>query len=278
MLSLRRTLLTAANRLGHVLPKGLQRRIADFPGVLRLMERLSRSEFQQVTTPEGAPLLINPLFHAYLAAHGLTDYEPDMRAAITRLAQPGMVAYDIGANVGIFSLLFASLVGPRGQVYAFEPEKNNYLCLRKTLELNPTLPIVLDKRAVGRAPGTEKFDRRGGAFSGRLLTETQHQATDNVETIETVSVDHLIAHEGYRPPDILKIDVEGNERLVLEGMATLLSQSSPTIICELHTHLGDPSERVIELLEGYGYKLTDIHGGPVSLEGAAQELHIVAAK
>ena len=276
--SLRSLLFSSANRLGHALPKGLQRRIADFPGVLRLLEKLSSRQLEQIATPEGGRLAINPLFHSYLSRAGLVDHEPEIRNAILRLTRPGMVAYDIGANVGVFSFLFASLVGDEGIVYAFEPERNNYHCFRKSLQINQSKNIVLDTRAVGRAKSTEKFDRRGGAFSGRLVGDAHYEATDNVEIVETVSIDHLVASEGYRPPDILKIDVEGNERLVLEGMANLFQTSSPIIICELHTHLGDPSQRVIELLQGYGYKITDIGGALADPKEVAKELHVIARK
>jgi len=53
----------------------------------------------------------------------LLSYEPKIRKAIQKFTKPGMIAYDIGANVGVFSFLFASIVNKEGHVYAFEPEK-----------------------------------------------------------------------------------------------------------------------------------------------------------
>jgi len=169
-----------------------------------------------------------------------------------------MVAYDIGANVGIFSFLFASLVGDGGIVYAFEPESNNYTCLSKSLTINKYKNIILDNRAVGKSKSKGKFDRRGGAFSGRLIGDAIYNTTENIEIVETVNIDYLVDEGGYRVPDILKIDVEGNEGMVLEGMKTVLNSYSPIIICELHTHLGESSDKVINLLSSYGYTISNL--------------------
>jgi FkbM family methyltransferase len=196
-----------------------------------------------------------------------------------------MSAYDIGANVGVFSYLFASLVGADGDVYAFEPEKNNYLCFQISLGLNPDAKVKLDTRAVASGEGKQLFDRRGGAFSGRLIgTQAHYHTTENVEQVSTVSIDHLVKVEGYRKPDILKIDVEGNEGMVLEGMREVLAAHAPIIICELHTHLGDSSESVLSLLRQYGYVIHPahaVHDGATAPEPAARpsgEHHIIALK
>jgi FkbM family methyltransferase len=246
------------NALARRLPPTLRRRIADFPGVLVALARLARNRFETIVSPEGIQLSIYPLYHANLMETGsLEGYEPDMRQAIRVLTKPGMVAYDLGANVGVFSILFASLVQSRGLVYAFEPEPNNYTCLRRTIEQNGLGNIVLDTRAVGRESERGVFDRRGGAFSGRLLgKDAKYEASTNLQTVETVSIDALIADEGYRPPAIMKIDIEGNEGLALEGMQRTLRDYSPVLIIELHWHLGDPIERVSELLarNGYGWR------------------------
>nr|NIQ13436.1 FkbM family methyltransferase [Candidatus Dadabacteria bacterium] len=186
----------------------------------------------------------------------LENYEPEIRKAILKLTRPGMVAYDIGANIGVFSFLFASIVKSGGTVYAFEPEKNNYICLEKSLEINNIKNVFLDKRAVGKYKGKEIFDRRGGAFSGRLIGEdVKYNQTGNIEYIDTINIDTLITVENVLAPDIMKIDVEGNEILVLEGMVNTLQKYSPIILCELHTHLGESSNDVINLLIDNGYSI-----------------------
>ena len=280
------TILSGVNRIGQALPRSLQRRIADFPGVLRLFERLSRSSFSELLTPEGHRLVVNPLFHAHLMASGeVGDYEKGIRRSISKLTAPGMVAYDVGANVGVFSFLLSSAVGEKGAVYAFEPEENNSVCFEESLRVNDCRNIVLDKRAVGRKAGSEKFDRRGGAFSGRLVgEEAAYQTTGNMRSVRVVSIDHLVENEGFRAPDILKIDVEGNEGMVLQGMRGVLAAKGPTIICEVHTHLGETSTQVTDLLTGHGYRISDVEEvlGEQALDLEPHEMsigrHIIAIK
>ncbi|MRS02975.1 FkbM family methyltransferase [bacterium] len=285
MNSLRRILLTSINRFGQAIPKSLQRRIADFPGILKVFEKLSNSDLMEIPTPEGCSLVMNPLLHYSLVrSGGLSDYEPDMRKTILKFTRPGMVAYDIGANVGVFSFLFASIVGEDGMVYSFEPEENNYTCFEKSLEKHNKKNIVLDKRAVGRTKSTERFDRRGGAFSGRLIGNGLYDTTDNIKIVETVSIDYVVNEERYRVPDILKIDVEGNEGMVLEGMRNILETCHPIIICELHTHLGESTDQVTNLLTSYGYTISNIKdaltedGISETVSNRPVERHIIAVK
>lgn len=277
--------LSFLNRLVRRVPRGVKRGIADFPGVLGLFERFYGKDLAEIRTPEGFRLAVNPWFHSNLVAAGdLGAYEPETRGAILRLTRPGMTAYDIGANVGIFSFLFASIVKD-GTVYAFEPERNNYLYFEKSLAMNGARNIVLDRRAIGRATETARFDRRGGAFSGRLVGDRPgYKPTRNIARVETVSVDFLVAEEGYRAPDIVKIDVEGNEYMVLEGMRNILMTHGPIIICELHTHLGEKSERVLELLHDCGYAVSPV-GSSTTTEKRdsapaelSRETHITAIK
>lgn len=254
---MKKQILGLINRLGERLPKRLQRAIVDFPGVLALLGKLSSGVKEEIVSPEGYVIEINPLFHSNLTKNGgLEYYESDMRRAITRLTEPGFTAYDIGANVGIFSFLFLSLVGSKGHVYAFEPEPNNNECLGRSIEKAGTGGITLDRRAIGDKIDVALFDRRGGAFSGRLVGDNvKYNPTDNIIEVRSTTLDKLVGDENYLPPDIMKIDVEGNEALVLSGMTRILRDNSPIIICELHGHLGDSIETVETILRENDYRI-----------------------
>ena len=253
-------LLSFINRIGAIMPSRMRRAIADFPGVMQLLSKFSTSAIEEITSPEGYSIFISPLFHSNLTDNGgLVNYEPSMRQAITRLTKPGFTAYDIGANVGVFSFLFLSLVGSRGYVYGFEPEVNNTKFLSRSIKQAGATNITLDTRAVGDTSGEAEFDRRGGAFSGRLVGgHSSYEPTKNVTKVVTTSLDELVFDQGYPGPDIIKIDVEGNEGLVLSGMKKILRESPPIIICEMHSHLGDSVEAVEELLRANDFRLYDI--------------------
>ena len=275
-------LLALINRAGQMLPKRILRLLADSPHVFRFMQKLSRNEYREISTPEGYRIYINPLFHSNLVKTGdIRDYEPQLREAIVQYCKPGMSAWDVGANVGVFTFLFASRVGSAGIVYAFEPEQNNLECLLRSIQFNGIKNIMPDNRAISDSVSKQHFDRRGGAFSGRLVgNNNSYRSTENIETVDTASIDFLVDEKGYRTPDIIKIDVEGNEYMVLNGMRSILHNRNPVILCEIHTHLGDSSLKVFGLLQSSGYAITDIRGRPVDTNepGSLRERHIIACK
>jgi len=208
-------------------------------------------------TPEGHDLRLHPILHAeLLSLADLADYEPELRRTITAVVRPGMMAFDVGANVGIFTSLLSSLVGAEGRVVAFEPEETNAACLDESIRQVPLPNVSLERRAVGRATGSAQFDHRGGAFSGRLVGSGGYAVTRNVTPIEVVSLDDYTAGGGPAP-DVVKIDVEGNEMMVLEGMERLLAEHPPILVCEVHAHLGDSPQAVIDHLHRRGYEILD---------------------
>jgi hypothetical protein len=126
------------------------------------------------------------------------------------------------------------------------------------------------------------FDRRGGAFSGRAVYEGMPPVSRNLCQKRSVSLDDFVFLHGNRPPDVVKIDVEGNEAAVLKGMAGILEKHPPSLICELHSHLGDDLTPVYSLLTQSGYSLFRLsewlQGGQRELQSLADTSHIVALK
>jgi FkbM family methyltransferase len=151
----------------------------------------------------------------------------------------------------------STLVGEKGQVIAFEPEPNNSSCLEATIKLNAIQNLRLEKKAVGRITEQAIFDGRGGAFSGRLVDHGKYKTTSNVTQVDVVSLDDLVKL-GFPAPDLIKIDVEGNELMVLEGMKNMLGSNPPIVLCEIHSYLGDPSKKVVDLLTQYDYELFEV--------------------
>jgi len=251
------------NRIAcSLLSPQLRRKISDFPLVLKFNELLLGRQQADVTTPEGLILKLNPLFHGHLStAESVLNYEPEVRQALVGSLKPGMVAYDIGANIGIFTLLMSHLVRQEGKVYAIEPEINNFKHLLDSIEVNNIKNILPLQIAVGEKDGTLQFDRRGGSFSGRVVDSDIHYTpTRNIMPIFVRSIDSLVNSNLADPPDLIKIDVEGFESKVILGMKEVISKHSPIVICEMHAHLGDPSEVVYEILASADYSIYDLQG------------------
>lgn len=264
------------NRAGSLLSHRQRRFLLDRLGLARLVDRLATDEFDEVTLPNGLAICINPLLHAHLAKDGVLLYEEHVLNAIRNGLKRGGAFYDIGANVGVFSFVAASQVGHDGAVHAFEPEENNLVCFRRSLKRSGVANVFLHECAVGPEDGSMTFDRRGGAFSGRLVESGSKVEGDTV-TVEVRSVDSLV-REGAAPPTLVKIDVEGGEGGVLEGMRTTLKTHGPVVLCELHPFNPSGVQRALDVLTEEGYAFSDLGGKPIPQDTAQTDMpgHILA--
>lgn len=169
------------------------------------------------------------------AGYLLGTAEPEVQTALATFLHRGMVAYDIGANVGFYTLIAARLVGAEGRVVAFEPLAANLLSLRHNLSLNAMDSVLVREEAVGNEDGTARFVVSGEVTLGHLASLGKSLETG--ATVHTVAVRRLdsLLREGSLPaPGFLKIDVEGAEADVLAGGQALLESVRPVLLIELH--------------------------------------------
>ncbi|HEX7155022.1 MAG TPA: FkbM family methyltransferase [Thermoanaerobaculia bacterium] len=169
-------------------------------------------------------------------------YERDAQQTFAAHIKPGDVVYDIGANVGFFTLLAARLAGDGGHVYAFEPLPRNLTFLRRHLTLNRLTNVTVLPLAVAAAPGVARFQEGSNPSMGGL-------APEGTLEVETSSLDAL----DLRPPRFMKIDVEGAESEVLAGALRTLRTHRPVI--HLSTHGWQQHEHCLAVLRGEGYRI-----------------------
>lgn len=141
--------------------------------------------------------------------------------------RPGDVVYDLGAQAGYHSLYASMLVGPSGQVWAFEPNPVNVQFIRKHIDLNGARNIHVMECAVSDADGESTFDDGKNCFSGHLSDKGSRK-------VQTISIDSAVMAGRLPAPNYLKIDVEGAEFKVLSGAVETLRKSRPTILVETH--------------------------------------------
>jgi len=162
--------------------------------------------------------------------------EPAVQQAMRQHLRSGMVFYDLGANIGFFSLLAAHLVGPSGHVVCFEadPEIAGRLC--ENLAHNNFVYATVEQKAVWSQSGFVTFARvNSGVSPDRGLGHVCAQDLADADTIsvESVSLDQFtLAHPA---PDFLKCDVEGAEVAVFQGARQLLREKRPILIVEMHS-------------------------------------------
>ena len=150
-----------------------------------------------------------------LPEHRYLSWNPEEYAAFKRAVSPGMVALDIGANVGAYSLLLGQWVRPAGRVFAFEPAPRAFDGLVRHVHLNGLNDVVRPLSvAVGEHETQAEFLIMRTSGEGRLAAPDD--CDDARLTVPVVTVDGFCAREGI-DPDFIKIDVEGWELAVLRG-------------------------------------------------------------
>lgn len=176
------------------------------------------------------------------------SYESDGQKVFIKNLKKGNVVFDIGANVGFYSLLAAELVGLEGKVFAFEPFEENFNYLKKHIEINNYKNIFSFKAAVS--------DKSSFAFFKKEESSAMGHFGDGNINVETISLDDWVQNGKLPTPDFLKIDVESAEFLVLKGAQDLLKINHPIIFLSIHSDL--LREECFNFLLSMGYNLFPI--------------------
>lgn len=175
-------------------------------------------------------------------------YEAEQTALFEARVGPGGVVLDLGAHIGYYSLLAARLAGPAGRVYAFEPHPRNAWYLRRHMRMNRCRNVEIVECAAYDRCATLRFDLGSGSGTGRVSD------TGPIE-VRTVRLDDFV---GAREivPTVVKVDVEGGERPVLEGARETLRAARPVLF--LSTHGDDRASSCRALLASLGYRMLPV--------------------
>jgi FkbM family methyltransferase len=180
-----------------------------------------------------------------------SDYQPATQRFLRRVCRPGSTAIDLGAHIGLYTVLLSRYVGETGCVVAFEPMPETRSALQRTLALNRCRNVQVRHEAVADASGRRLFYDTGNEVSNENSLVPLEQATAVLE-VPMVSLD------GLQLDDVscLKVDVEGAELDVLEGARELIARWQPVIALDVHPEQlrqgGRSSGDVWDLLHDYG--------------------------
>lgn len=164
-------------------------------------------------------------------------WNADEYDAFRRDVRPGDVVFDVGANLGAYTMLFAQWVGATGRVVAFEPAPAPYAGLSRLLEANAlSARVTLINAAVSASEGFGTFLGDGVDGASRLVRAPRAGTLD----VPTVTIDAVCRREGVMPR-LLKIDAEGAELDVLRGARDTIAAGGPAlkVYVEMHPHLWD---------------------------------------
>lgn len=130
-----------------------------------------------------------------IGVYNLGIYEEEETSMIKSIVKEQMNVLDIGANIGYFSLVMASLVGRNGHVFSFEPNPKMFLRLEKNLEINPDLShiIEINKVALGKKEGKAEFFSPPSGFEGLGgLKNTERISINEVIEVDVLTLDTFI--------------------------------------------------------------------------------------
>lgn len=183
--------------------------------------------------------------------HGcwLGSYEYDKQIMFEQAIIEGIIVFDLGANVGFYTLLASTLVGSQGKVFAFEPMPTNVDYLKQHLRLNRISNVSVIEAAVSDTTDIAYFEVNCSRSEGKLSPQGTLE-------IRTVTLDDLIAKGDIPTPHYIKIDVEGAEMKVLLGAKSMIVNAHPTIF--LATHGDELHAQCISFLTSLGYKLQTV--------------------
>jgi FkbM family methyltransferase len=196
----------------------------------------------------------------------LFSKEPGTFEWIATEVKRGQVVYDIGANIGVYTILAARQAGPNGKVYAFEPHAANFTRLIDNVIRNNLQEVVVpcsvaldaeagfshfeyDSANAGTSNSQFSADSgRGMPAQGREIAELKYAAT----------IDQLLESGRITPPHHIKIDVDGNEHRILQGMVRLLGSSAAPVTIQVE--LNEPhTQQILSLLQTHRYTLIKKH-------------------
>jgi len=202
-------------------------------------------------------------FTAYKASHDYTNgkIEYPVQIALKNYLKRGDIFFDIGANVGFFTILGARIVGPSGHVYAFEPVPEIAACNRRNARLNNFHNVTVFAKAVSFSTGKGQLlltQHPGGSKLSTAGTPLASELTGTL-AVDVISIDNLVAQQDLAPPMVVKIDVEGAELDVLAGMRRTINRFKPVIIYEID-HLHEEGflhkcNEVDTFLNAFGYEI-----------------------
>ena len=170
-------------------------------------------------------------------------HEPLLTQLLKNIIKEGMVIVDIGANIGYFALIESRLAGTTGKIIAVEPFPDSFNLLKQNMELSAVPNYFVKNLAISDINGTStmySFDMA----NWNSLFHLNRQYSTSIE-VQTSTLDNLVENESK--VDIIRMDIEGYECVVIDGMKNTLIKHRPLLIVELHAGLV-PIEKIAQFL------------------------------
>ena len=223
----------------------------------RIIHSFSKSDFVEI---EGRKMFTQN--NDGLALSIFKIYEPNQTEIVKKYVHEGDIVIDVGAHVGYYTLLMAQLVGKNGKVYSFEPDPVNFQLLKKSVEINGFENVVLIQKAVSNITDKVKlFLGDNDSAINRIYDAKLGDAKESID-VESIRIDEYFK-ENDELVNFIKIDSEGSEVKIINGMKQFLSRNQELVMMTeffpfLIKKSGDEPNQYLKSLEKSGFSLYNI--------------------
>ncbi len=219
----------------------------------------------QITGGPGVKLRLARFAYWGAQSYGVItgEHERQVQEALRRTVGPGDVVWDVGANIGMLSMVAKRLVGAEGVVVALEPDAESADAIRANADAN-AMAIDVRELAAAATTGDVEIIVVEDRLWTRLASVGEHDLEAERRTVAGVALDDLDAPA----PTLIKIDVEGAELEVIAGMQRLLREVRPALVCEMH----GKNAAFAEAMRAAGYVVSNLDG-PQPVEDADGNVH-----
>jgi FkbM family methyltransferase len=223
----------------------------------------AKNTVRQVQTQEHFTACVDLSDHAFRAIFFHGAYEPETTAALKCLAAPGQIWWDIGANIGWFTLLLSRLVGNEGSVEAFEPNPFTASLLDRAISINGASNVRVNRVALGdkQAQATLFIPSDPGSVEGghgrpAMIRHADLRSLSEV-SVRVDTIDSLVASGSIPYPFGIKMDAEGFEGAIIAGAQRLFTEAPPLVVLSEVNHrencLMKPHQLVSAIVD-FGYR------------------------
>ncbi len=237
-----------------------------------MIEKIRLWEYKGLTEPkvmpwiEGLQITIYPGNEIHEALYLSGQYEPNTMVVLQKLLSPGDIFFDVGANIGCFSLYAARIVGAKGHVFAFEPSYREYNRLVENVLLNDITNVTTINVAVSDLEGKGMLNIACERHSGQntLGQDYVYKGVKSIATeeVDTITLDKFVRTISIDRVDVIKLDIEGWEYKALLGACEILKKYRPALIIEITGIKLIANRNCIvqleSLLSNLGYRFWDI--------------------
>ncbi len=173
-----------------------------------------------------------------------------------RRLKKGDIVVDVGANIGVFTVMAAQQAGSEGMVIAIEPEDKNLKILRRNIEENNLENVVVVPKGLWSREGKLKL------YIAPFISHSfMKQDREDFQEVDVDTLENIIQHLGVREPDFIKVDIEGSEVEALKGMEAILRSNVTLAIAAYHPVEGTPTyTTIVPWLEKAGFRTRMVEG------------------